>query len=391
MDNTPYYTVRGGKYDGYFHPKKLPRELPKLSAVYSVKSNKPPPAQRTLSMIGYHRRWLACLERAKLADATTPHVSTLYREATRFIGGSQEGAGAPFDISPDGSYATKIPSLQFEVLGQRRGGLDLAVAKTFNDSEALRLGHEVDRKGDEFANNGDRNRKHNRTLNAGERMLSAVAAGQVVKGDKEDPESAALYNEGYILDLAEVGGDEETGADVLYEFKVPSPLTKSHVVTGKSPKHGGVPASVGHLYAFGNTEEKFRLKVLGCKGRGRRRDGSFDHKTGRGWVKAVKGDYFDAIVRKGSRVVPMIIETTGGIAPHSRAVVARLARRARRKGGRDGTVYGASRTSTRSFYVHHIQQMSLAAQKWAAAAIVEEYKGRRLQRGLAGDHRHGAA
>ena len=82
------------------------------------------------------------------------------------------------------------------------------------------------------------------------------AAGQVVKGDKEDPESAALYNEGYILDLAEVGGDEETGADVLYEFKVPSPLTKSHVVTGKSPKHGGVPASVGHLYAFGNTEEK---------------------------------------------------------------------------------------------------------------------------------------
>ena len=56
-------------------------------------------------------------------------------------------------------------------------------------------------------------------------------------------------------------------------------------------------------------------------GRGRRRDGSFDHKTGRGWVKAVKGDYFDAIVRKGSRVVPMIIETTGGIAPHSRAVV----------------------------------------------------------------------
>ena len=50
-----------------------------------------------------------------------------------------------------------------------------------------------------------------------------------------------------------------------------------------------------------------------------------------------------------------------------------------------------SRTSTRSFYVHHIQQMSVAAQKWGAVAIVEEYKGRRLQRGLAGDHRHGAA
>ena len=41
--------------------------------------------------------------------------------------------------------------------------------------------------------------------------------------------------------------------------------------------------------------------------------------------------------------------------------------------------------------MHHIQQMSVAAQKWGAAAIIEEYKGRRLQRGLAGDHRHGAA
>ena len=41
--------------------------------------------------------------------------------------------------------------------------------------------------------------------------------------------------------------------------------------------------------------------------------------------------------------------------------------------------------------MHHIQQMSVAAQKWGAVAIVEEYKGRRLQRGLAGDHCHGAA
>ena len=65
--------------------------------------------------------------------------------------------------------------------------------------------------------------------------------------------------------------------DIDIQFKVPSPLyTKGHVVKGTSPTHGGVPASVGHLYAFGNTEEKFRLKILGCKGRGRRRDGGFD-------------------------------------------------------------------------------------------------------------------
>ena len=35
--------------------------------------------------------------------------------------------------------------------------------------------------------------------------------------------------------------------------------------------------------------------------------------------------------------------------------------RARGKGARDGTKYGRSRTSTRSFYVHHTQLLSVAA------------------------------
>ena len=38
-----------------------------------------------------------------------------------------------------------------------------------------------------------------------------------------------------------------------------------------------------------------------------------------------------------------------------------LSKRARGKGARDGTKYGRSRTSTRSFYVHHTQQLSVAA------------------------------
>ena len=49
---------------------------------------------------------------------------------------------------------------------------------------------------------------------------------------------------------------------------------------------------MGHLYGLGNTEEKYRLKVLGCKARGFvGRDKPLDHATGRGAVKSHRGDY----------------------------------------------------------------------------------------------------
>ena len=54
----------------------------------------------------------------------------------------------------------------------------------------------------------------------------------------------------------------------------------------------------------------------------------------------------------------MIIEVFGGIAPHSLAYVGHLAKRASGKGARDDTHYGSSRTSTNSFFVHHVQRMS---------------------------------
>ena len=122
-----------------------------------------------------------------------------------------------------------------------------------------------------------------------------------------------------------------------------------------------VSMHVGHLYGFGNTEEAYRVKVLGCKGRGRARHGHFNHWNGRGYVVAQDGQYRDALVRKRSRVIPMIVETLGPIAPHSLSYVSHLARRATGKGARDSTKYGTSRTSTRSFFVHHAQRISVAA------------------------------
>ena len=127
-------------------------------------------------------------------------------------------------------------------------------------------------------------------------------------------------------------------------------------------KGGGQPASVGHQYAFGNTEEKYRVLILGCRRRGRRqRDKAFDHNTGKGYVAPVKGQYYDAIHVKRIRVAPMIVEAQGGITPHALAHVGYLTRRARGATGRNSTKYGRSRTSTRSYFVHHCQRLGMAA------------------------------
>ena len=130
-----------------------------------------------------------------------------------------------------------------------------------------------------------------------------------------------------------------------------------------------------------------RLLVLGYRRRGRQRDGPFNHKTGRGFVEATRGQYYDALVVKRSRVVPFIVETFGGVTPHALAHVAYLARRARGKGARDGTKYGASRTSARGFVNHHVERVGLAAQQYDAKAIrktVRSLKQAQVSRATAG-------
>ena len=45
------------------------------------------------------------------------------------------------------------------------------------------------------------------------------------------------------------------------------------------------------------------------------------------------------------------------------------------KGARDSTKYGSSRTSTKNFYVHHTERISLAAQQYDARAIRKKLNG----------------
>ena len=74
----------------------------------------------------------------------------------------------------------------------------------------------------------------------------------------------------------------------------------------------------------------------------------------------------------------MIFEVFGGIAPHSAAYIARLAARARKNPARDSTKYGESRLSARSFFTHHAQQLSAAAQLGDAKGIRASITGHKM-------------
>ena len=242
-----------------------------------------------------------------------------------------------------------------------RHGLNIAAAKEVHDA-AEACGELIDRRGDAEANDADHNRHHNSTHNKAYDLVRAVAVGQVVKGDKADKGSMADLNKGTVTDLVELEGDEETGADSHVEIKVPSPLAKSAYRVGHgTARDGGCYASVGHLFAGGNTEERYRIGILGVRKKGRRRDGPFDHRTGRGYVKKKVGKYAHAL-SQGARVTPFVVEaTSGAITPRALAFVGYLATRTRGALARDGTNYGSSKMSAKSYYVHHTQRLSKAA------------------------------
>ena len=213
------------------------------------------------------------------------------------------------------------------------------------------MGERVDRKGDELANKGEFNRRHNNTLRAVADAERAVTHGQVVLGDKEAPAKTDMFNVGHVVDIAITGSP-----DTCLEVKVPSPLTVAHNGGG-----GAKPPDVGDRYGFGNTEEHYRILTLGCKARGRDDDPPFDPATGHGRVAAVRGHYHHALLVKRNRVVVWLVESTGGIAPQPLARLRRLGRLAKIKGARDSTKYGLSRRSPRSYLTHHTQRISAAA------------------------------
>ena len=247
FDGKLYITLRNERRDGYFHPSQLPRKLAPIADVLDPTSDIKAPTLRMLNRVPQHQRWLACLQACHDADTATPHPEVPHREAARFISVSQPTSAGVLDIAPDGTYSTMVENHKFSTYLQRRGGLNLSIAKAVCDA-AEAAGEQPDRLGDRWSNEADHNRRHNSVLNNAYDAVTAVAIGQVVKGDKTDRDKMAALNEGTVSDLVELEGDEESGSDVHIEVKVPSPLTKSAKQKGRGTnKHGGTPTSNGHL------------------------------------------------------------------------------------------------------------------------------------------------
>ena len=92
-------------------------------------------------------------------------------------------------------------------------------------------------------------------------------------------------------------------------------------------------------------------------------------------MKAVRGHYHDALYVKKNSVVPFIMEPSGGIAPHGYTHLKMLARTSRLPGGRDGTRYGLSRSSPRSYLTHHMQRISAGIVRANARNILVQVVG----------------
>ena len=185
---------------------------------------------------------------------------------------------------------------------------------------------------------------HQAVLHAGVYMVRAGAVGAIVQGDKEKPELTNMLNEDHIVDFADIDGDPDGGGDVCYEVKVPSPLKKKFS-EGHGSKAGGQPATVGHKHGFGSTYEEYHKTVYGLKQRGSPRDPPFDHKTGKGYVAPHKGHYNDALYVKKLRVVMLLVEALGGIAPPARARTSPSSLAARRAEARPTAPFTVVRAS----------------------------------------------
>ena len=78
---------------------------------------------------------------------------------------------------------------------------------------------------------------------------------------------------------------------------------------------------------------------------------------------------------RANSVVAIITEPSGGIAPQGYAHLKMLARTSRLPGGRDGTRYGLSRSSPRSYLTHHLQRISAGIVRANARNILTQVVG----------------
>ena len=191
------------------------------------------------------------------------------------------------------------------------------------------------------------------------------------------------FNDGHVPDLVEVGAGP-IGQDIVNENKVFADLKKNLKKGCKGHDGSGTIRHDGHRYAFGNSEDDARVENLGCKQRGVRGEHPYNHNTGKGYYKGVKGLYHDALVNKKNQVNILLHNTFGGMCRAAAAKIRRMGRRA--KGGVDRTRYAGIGRRKLSYVRHHTQRIGSSIIKNDAYAINDEVrylKGKLLDQGRA--------
>ena len=97
FDKQPYHTLRGGKIAGLYRPGKLPRAFPSFADALEPEGEIKPPAQRALTMVQHHKRWLEARKARIEQDGDEPNGTYDNRAMVRFIAASQPNAGAMLD------------------------------------------------------------------------------------------------------------------------------------------------------------------------------------------------------------------------------------------------------------------------------------------------------
>ena len=139
------------------------------------------------------------------------------------------------------------------------------------------------------------------------------------------------------------------------------------------------PPKRGHLFAFGNTEESYRIMILGNKRRGLPSDDTFDPEDGTGFVDEREGHYKDALTR-GKKVYPLIAEVFGGLTPHPARLLRQLSRVAAKHTTRDSTKYNKCARSYRKFHGQRILHSIVMTDALNISDGVLKLKKRALQR-----------
>jgi hypothetical protein len=128
----------------------------------------------------------------------------------------------------------------------------------------------------------------------------------------------------------------------------------------------------GAYVAFGNTAETAQELVNGREERGQPSDGTFNRRTGEGYVSPKPGDYAEAR-RRGVECVPLLVETLGGFSPQLIELVKEAAK-ARADKLTKGE-YDEATWATRGFSVFVMQRISVAAHVCAAEEIARACGG----------------